>query len=280
MIPHTFTASDGLKLAYYVDDNTDPWADAPTLLMLHAAMGNAQRFYAWVPMLSRHYRVVRLDLRGHGNSGHAGGGQRLRHGSTGQGHARTDGSSGLQECPRRGQLGRRLYRPEPRHGSCRAGQEPDPVRLDAGPAQQPGRDLDPEDRQGRHPEVPDGHDRGPLRAGHRSAQDRMVRLVRDDVRSRLCRPLRGPDVLARLERSPGRDQVPHPARHPGRRDRGLDQELRCHARAHCRRAAHRLRGPAAQYRRSGARALRRGRPGLPALALRHAVACAAVPDDK
>ena len=36
--------------------------------MLHAAMGNAERFYAWVPMLSRHYRVVRLDLRGHGNS--------------------------------------------------------------------------------------------------------------------------------------------------------------------------------------------------------------------
>ena len=57
MIPHTFTASDGLELAYYVDDNTDPWADAPTLLMLHAAMGNAQRFYAWVPTLSRHYRV-------------------------------------------------------------------------------------------------------------------------------------------------------------------------------------------------------------------------------
>src|SRR5260370_6685159 len=68
MIPHTFTTSDGLGLAYYVDDNTDPWADAPTLLMLHAAMGNAERFYAWVPMLSRHYRVVRLDLRGHGNS--------------------------------------------------------------------------------------------------------------------------------------------------------------------------------------------------------------------
>jgi pimeloyl-ACP methyl ester carboxylesterase len=68
MTPHTFVASDGLKLAYYIDDNTDPWANASTLLLLHAAMGNAERFYAWVPMLSRHYRVVRLDLRGHGNS--------------------------------------------------------------------------------------------------------------------------------------------------------------------------------------------------------------------
>src|SRR5260370_12734900 len=68
MISHTFTTSDGLELAYYVDDNSDPWANAPTLLMLHAAMGNAERFYAWVPVLSRHYKVVRLDLRGHGHS--------------------------------------------------------------------------------------------------------------------------------------------------------------------------------------------------------------------
>src|SRR5262245_52500165 len=68
MLPQIFTASDGLALSHYVDDNSDPWADAPTLLMLHAAMGNAQRFYAWVPALSRHYRVVRLDLRGHGRS--------------------------------------------------------------------------------------------------------------------------------------------------------------------------------------------------------------------
>jgi 3-oxoadipate enol-lactonase len=64
----TFKASDGLQLAYYVDDLTDPWKKAPVLLLLHAAMGSARRYYAWVPPLSRHYRVVRLDLRGHGNS--------------------------------------------------------------------------------------------------------------------------------------------------------------------------------------------------------------------
>ena len=28
MIAHTFTTSDGIELAYYGDDNTDPWADA------------------------------------------------------------------------------------------------------------------------------------------------------------------------------------------------------------------------------------------------------------
>jgi 3-oxoadipate enol-lactonase len=63
-----FTASDGLRLAYTIDDFTDPWKKAPTLLLLHAAMGNSRRFYAWVPALCRHYRVVRMDLRGHGAS--------------------------------------------------------------------------------------------------------------------------------------------------------------------------------------------------------------------
>jgi len=63
-----FTASDGLRLSYYVDDFTDPWTKPATLLLLHAAMGHARRFYAWVPRLSHHYRVVRMDLRGHGSS--------------------------------------------------------------------------------------------------------------------------------------------------------------------------------------------------------------------
>ena len=64
----SFAASDGLRLAYHVDDFTDPWREAPTLLLLHAAMGSAKRYYAWVPLLCRDWRVVRLDLRGHGDS--------------------------------------------------------------------------------------------------------------------------------------------------------------------------------------------------------------------
>ena len=64
----SFIASDGVRLGYSVDDFTDPWRTAPILLLLHAAMGSARRYYAWVPPLSRHYRVVRMDLRGHGNS--------------------------------------------------------------------------------------------------------------------------------------------------------------------------------------------------------------------
>jgi pimeloyl-ACP methyl ester carboxylesterase len=63
-----FAASDGVRLAYYIDDFTDPWKEPPTLLLLHAAMGSSRRYYAWVPALCRDYRVVRMDLRGHGES--------------------------------------------------------------------------------------------------------------------------------------------------------------------------------------------------------------------
>lgn len=63
-----FSASDGLRLSYFVDDYTDPWRKSDTLVMLHAAMGSARRFYAWVPHLARDFRVVRLELRGHGES--------------------------------------------------------------------------------------------------------------------------------------------------------------------------------------------------------------------
>ena len=63
-----FLASDRIRIAYAVDDFTDPWRQPETLLLLHAAMGHGKRFYAWVPRLARHYRVVRMDLRGHGGS--------------------------------------------------------------------------------------------------------------------------------------------------------------------------------------------------------------------
>ena len=64
----TFTTSDGIRLAYYIDDYTDPWKTPPTLLMLHSAMSSAKRFYSMVPGLAKHYRVIRLDSRGHGES--------------------------------------------------------------------------------------------------------------------------------------------------------------------------------------------------------------------
>jgi len=63
-----FTSRDGMKIAYIVDDFTDPWTKPDTLLLLHAAMGNAQRWFRWVPPLARKFRVVRMELRGHGAS--------------------------------------------------------------------------------------------------------------------------------------------------------------------------------------------------------------------
>jgi len=59
---------DGVRFNYYVDDFTDPWLNAPTIFLLHGAMANANRFRSWVPGLARKYRVVRMDMRGHGGS--------------------------------------------------------------------------------------------------------------------------------------------------------------------------------------------------------------------
>jgi 3-oxoadipate enol-lactonase len=66
MTPLTFTTTDRVRLAYAVDDFTDPWADAPAVVLLHAAMSNKERFYAWMP--ARAVRVIRIDMRGHGDS--------------------------------------------------------------------------------------------------------------------------------------------------------------------------------------------------------------------
>jgi pimeloyl-ACP methyl ester carboxylesterase len=63
-----FLQVDGATLHYQVDDFTDPWKPAATVLLHHAAMGNVERWRTWVPTLARRLRVVRLDARGHGRS--------------------------------------------------------------------------------------------------------------------------------------------------------------------------------------------------------------------
>src|SRR5436190_18430507 len=67
-VMHTMTASDGLRLAYADEDFSDPWGPRETLILIHAAMGSSRRLYKWVPILARHFRVVRPDMRGHGQS--------------------------------------------------------------------------------------------------------------------------------------------------------------------------------------------------------------------
>ena len=55
-------------LFYEVDDFTDPWTDADTVLMLHGNAESSLAWYAWVPVLARHLKVVRPDMRGYGRS--------------------------------------------------------------------------------------------------------------------------------------------------------------------------------------------------------------------
>lgn len=57
-----------LEMHYLLDDFTDPWRAAESILMIH---GNAEcglSWYGWVPHLVREFRVVRPDTRGFGRS--------------------------------------------------------------------------------------------------------------------------------------------------------------------------------------------------------------------
>ena len=56
-------------LHYEIDDFTDPWSNAPVLLLQHGYGRSSKFWYQWVPYLSRFFRVVRPDLRGLGRSG-------------------------------------------------------------------------------------------------------------------------------------------------------------------------------------------------------------------
>jgi 3-oxoadipate enol-lactonase len=57
-----------LEMHYEIDDYTDPWTKPQTVLMLHGNLECGAAWYAWVPHLVRHFRVVRPDMRGYGQS--------------------------------------------------------------------------------------------------------------------------------------------------------------------------------------------------------------------
>jgi 3-oxoadipate enol-lactonase len=63
-----FRTTDGMEVAYHVDDFSPPWKKPETVILLHAAMGNSTRWFSWMPKLTAQYRVIRMDLRGHGDS--------------------------------------------------------------------------------------------------------------------------------------------------------------------------------------------------------------------
>jgi 3-oxoadipate enol-lactonase len=60
--------SPDAELNYRVDDFTDPWRKAGAVLLIHGNNESGLAWYGWVPHLARHYKVVRPDMRGFGES--------------------------------------------------------------------------------------------------------------------------------------------------------------------------------------------------------------------
>jgi pimeloyl-ACP methyl ester carboxylesterase len=56
------------EIFYRIDDFTDPWTKPETVLLWHGVADSGDAWYAWVPHLARHYRVLRPDIRGFGRS--------------------------------------------------------------------------------------------------------------------------------------------------------------------------------------------------------------------
>src|ERR1700722_7099393 len=63
-----FIPTPALTMHYKVDDFWDPWRAPETVLMLPGNAESGLAWYAWAPRLARHFRVVRPDMRGFGQS--------------------------------------------------------------------------------------------------------------------------------------------------------------------------------------------------------------------
>ncbi len=61
-------AKDGVRLHYAVHDYTDPWKNAPVLILQHGFGRSGRFWFNLIPYLSRFYKVVCPDLRGLGQS--------------------------------------------------------------------------------------------------------------------------------------------------------------------------------------------------------------------
>ena len=59
---------DGCELFYTIDDFTDPWTEPQIVVMHHGMAKNHKLWFGWVPIIARHYRVIRFDMRGMGQS--------------------------------------------------------------------------------------------------------------------------------------------------------------------------------------------------------------------
>jgi 3-oxoadipate enol-lactonase len=66
-VPLIRTAPD-LQTWYCIDDFTDPWRDAPWIVLMHGVAETSEAWFAWIPHLARRYKVLRFDVRGFGRS--------------------------------------------------------------------------------------------------------------------------------------------------------------------------------------------------------------------
>jgi len=60
--------NNGPDLYYEVDDYTDPWRNAPYILLQHGFGRSSKFWYRCVPYLARFYKIIRPDFRGFGRS--------------------------------------------------------------------------------------------------------------------------------------------------------------------------------------------------------------------
>lgn len=61
-------------LYYRDDDFADSWTPHDTVMLQHGFGRSGNMYYGWVPHLCRDFRVIRMDLRGTGESPHPGAG--------------------------------------------------------------------------------------------------------------------------------------------------------------------------------------------------------------
>ena len=62
----TVASHDGVPLYYEIHDYTDPWKNAPTLLLQHGFGRSGRFWYNMIPYLARFYKVLCPTLRGLG----------------------------------------------------------------------------------------------------------------------------------------------------------------------------------------------------------------------
>jgi 3-oxoadipate enol-lactonase len=55
-------------LHYRIDDFTDPWTNAGVIVLQHGYARSSRLWYGWIPHIARRYKILRVDLRGHGES--------------------------------------------------------------------------------------------------------------------------------------------------------------------------------------------------------------------